>query len=99
MTSAPDEMSERLVDALNVSYGTHKGHRAAHAKGVLCGGTFTATPEAARISRAEHRQGKPHTVHLRFSNGSGDPMRSETARKIVQSSRASPGANAARSAR
>lgn len=80
MTSPPDEMSERLVDALNATYGTHIGHRAAHAKGVLCGGMFTASPDAARISRAEHLQGEPHRVHLRFSNGSGDPSAPDTAR-------------------
>jgi catalase len=80
MTSASDDMSERLVDALNASYGTHRGHRAAHAKGVLCGGTFTATPDAARISRAEHLQGMPHSVHVRFSNGSGDPTAPDGAR-------------------
>src|SRR5438874_950677 len=38
------DLSERLVDGLNASYGTHPGHRAAHAKGVLCAATFTPTP-------------------------------------------------------
>src|SRR5947208_330 len=52
-----DDISEQLVDALNASYGAHPGHRAAHAKGVLCAGTFVASPEAARISRAPHLQG------------------------------------------
>ena len=30
----------------NGAYGVHPGHRAAHAKGVLCAATFIATPEA-----------------------------------------------------
>ena len=67
------DLSERLVDALNAAYGVHAGHRAAHAKGVLCSGTFTATPAAAALSRAAHFQGAPVRVHVRFSNGAGDP--------------------------
>jgi catalase len=70
--SEPD-LSEQLVSALHASYGEHAGHRAAHAKGVLCAGTFTATPEAARLSRAPHLQGEPLPMHVRFSNGAGDP--------------------------
>src|SRR6476646_2090020 len=54
-------------------YGTHPGHRAAHAKGVLCAATFTATPAAAGLSRAAHLQGEPLRAHVRFSNGNGDP--------------------------
>jgi len=68
-----DDISERLVDGLNASYGRHPGHRAAHAKGVLCAGTFVAAPAAARISKAPHLQGRSHQVHVRFSNGGGDP--------------------------
>ena len=68
-----DDLSERLVDALGVSYGVHPGHRAAHAKGVLCGATFQPTPAAASLSRAPHFQGAPVRAHVRFSNGSGDP--------------------------
>src|SRR5688572_23263058 len=30
------DISERLVDSLNTTYGAHAGHRAAHANGVLC---------------------------------------------------------------
>jgi catalase len=80
--SAPSdpEISERLVDALNASYGRHAGHRAAHAKGVLCAGTFTATPGAAGLSRAPHLQGATHRAHVRFSNGSGDPNAPDGAR-------------------
>jgi catalase len=66
-------VSERLVDALGTLYGTHAGHRAAHAKGVLCAATFTATPAATALSRAPHFQGASHRAHVRFSNGSGNP--------------------------
>jgi catalase len=67
------DLSERLVDGLNGAYGVHAGHRAAHAKGVLCAATYTATPEAASLSRAAHFQGAPVRAHVRFSNGAGDP--------------------------
>jgi catalase len=76
----PDDLSERLVDALGVSYGVHSGHRAAHAKGVLCGGTFHPTAAAASLSRAPHFQGAPVRAHVRFSNGSGDPGAADAAR-------------------
>jgi catalase len=68
-----EDLSDRLVDALNGAYGVHAGHRAAHAKGVLCSATFTATPAAGAISRAVHFQGEPVRAHVRFSNGGGDP--------------------------
>jgi catalase len=67
------DLSEQLVDSLNGAYGVHAGHRAAHAKGVLCAGTFTATPEAASLSRAAHFAGDPVRAHVRFSNGGGNP--------------------------
>jgi len=74
------DLSEQLVDALNGAYGVHPGHRAAHAKGVLCAATFTASPSAAAISRAVHFDGVPVRAHVRFSNGSGDPTVSDATR-------------------
>ena len=68
-----DDLSERLVDSINASYGAHPGFRAAHARGVLCAGSFVATPAAAGLSRAAHLQGSEIRTHVRFSNGSGDP--------------------------
>jgi len=67
------DLSDQLVDALNGAYGVHRGHRAAHAKGVLCTATFTAAPGAHKLSRAAHLSGEPVRAHVRFSNGSGDP--------------------------
>src|SRR4051794_13997258 len=64
---------EQAVDAINERFGRHPGARALHAKGTLCRGTFTATPEAARLTRAAHMQGEPVNATVRFSNGSGDP--------------------------
>ena len=68
-----DEISERLVDGINATYGTHAGHRAVHAKGVLCAGTFTPTASASALSRAPHFAGPSVRSQVRFSNGSGDP--------------------------
>jgi len=66
-------LAERLVDAINALSGRHAGHRAAHAKGTLCAGTFTASQQAAELTRAAHMQGDPVRVTVRFSNGSGNP--------------------------
>ena len=64
---------EQAIDAVNERYGRHAGFRALHAKGLVCAGTFRATPEAARLTRAGHMAGEPVEVTVRFSNGSGDP--------------------------
>ena len=62
------------MDALEaVNGGPHPGFRAVHAKGTICGGTFTGTPEAKQLSRAAHLQGEPVETTVRFSNASGHP--------------------------
>jgi catalase len=66
-------LAEQAVDAMGDVFGRHSGRRAVHAKGILCTGTFTATPEAAALTRAQHMQGQPVEVTVRFSNASGDP--------------------------
>jgi len=65
---------EEIVDALHaVNGGPHAGKRAVHAKGTVCRGTFTPTPEASKLSRAAHLQGDPVEATVRFSNASGHP--------------------------
>jgi catalase len=66
-------LADQAVEALNELFGRHPGYRAAHAKGTLCRGLFTATPEAAALTRAAHIQGDQVDVTVRFSNGDGDP--------------------------
>lgn len=68
-----DPLASEAVDLLHDTYGRHEGHRAVHAKGVVCRGSFTATAEAARLTRAAHMRGDPVEVTARFSNGSGNP--------------------------
>jgi catalase len=74
-----DASAREAVDLLHETYGTHASHRAVHAKGVVCRGSFSATPDAARLTRAAHMQGEPVDVTARFSNGSGNPRSSDFA--------------------
>jgi catalase len=67
------DVAERAVDAINALSGRHAGHRAAHARGTLCAGSFSAAAGAAELTSAAHMQGDPVRVTVRFSNGSGDP--------------------------
>jgi catalase len=73
------DLSVEIVDAINDVSGVHPGYRAAHAKGTLCRGTFTATAEAATLTRAAHMQGEPVPATVRFSNGGGNPGRPDGA--------------------
>ena len=67
---------DEIVDAINAINGSHPGFRAVHAKGTVCEGTFTPTPEAARLSRAAHFAAPVKTT-VRFSNASGNPHTSD----------------------
>jgi catalase len=64
---------EQAIEEIRERYGDHPRHRGLHAKGSLYSGTFTATPEGARLTRAAHMQGEPVRATVRFSNGSGNP--------------------------
>jgi catalase len=64
---------EEAVEKINERFGRHPGFRAFHAKGTLCRGTFTASPQARDLTRAVHMQGDPVDVTARFSNGAGYP--------------------------
>jgi catalase len=64
---------EQVVDGVNERYGRHPGYRALHAKGFYYRATFTATAEAARLTRAGHMQGQPVEAMVRLSNGAGLP--------------------------
>ncbi|MGH2784538.1 MAG: catalase family peroxidase [Actinomycetota bacterium] len=76
-----DTLAEDLVAAFNALFGEHDGLRAVHAKGTCCAATFTATPEAAALTRAPHMQGTPVRTTVRFSNGSGDPTAHDSGRE------------------
>jgi catalase len=66
-------LAEQLLDALDTLAGLHPGFRPAHAKGLMCSGTFTPSPEAATLTRAPHAS-KPSTpVTVRYSDSAGVP--------------------------
>jgi catalase len=65
--------AEEGLAAITARFGVHARHRALHAKGVICTSTFTATPQAASLTRAGHMSGEPIPTTTRLSNGSGDP--------------------------
>jgi catalase len=70
---------EQAIDAANRAFGRHSRSRALHAKGVVCGGVFTPSAEAAALTRAAHLQGPSVPVTVRFSNGSGNPEHADAA--------------------
>jgi catalase len=63
----------QLVDVMNRLWGVHPGFRANHAKGVATTGTFRATPQAARLSKAVLFAGGTIPVTIRFSDATGVP--------------------------
>ncbi len=73
-------LPEQIVDAIHDINGRHEGTRAVHAKGVVCAGSFTPTPGAAKLTRAAHMQAGPVRATVRFSNGSGDPAAPDSAK-------------------
>jgi catalase len=75
------DLYEQIIEAANAIYGVHPHRRALHAKGTWCEGSFTATPEAAKLSRAAHFQGDPIAALVRFSNASGDPESHDAGRE------------------
>lgn len=68
---------DQAIDAIRETGGAQPGYRALHAKGKLYRGTFTATPEAARLSRAAHLTGSAVPALIRFSSGSGNPAQKD----------------------
>ncbi|MDX6581205.1 MAG: catalase [Solirubrobacterales bacterium] len=76
------DLYEQLIAAADGIYGPSRpGTRALHAKGAWCEGTFTASPEAAALSRAFHFSGEPIAALVRFSNGPGDPEADDAERE------------------
>jgi catalase len=63
----------KLVDVMNTVFGKHEGFRANHAKGILVEGSFTATPDAAKLSKAALFSGQAIPVTVRFSDATGLP--------------------------
>jgi catalase len=71
--ATPKTVIAELVETMRTLAGSHPGFRPAHAKGIVCAGTFHASAEARRVSRAPHLQGASVPTVIRFSNASGNP--------------------------
>lgn len=67
------ERVERLLHNMQTYIAHVPGFRRAHARGIGLRGHFTATPEAAALTHAEHMQGDRIEVVGRLSNGAGNP--------------------------
>jgi catalase len=72
----PDDSSlaQQIFDTMIQLPGYNPAFRAAHAKGVVCEGTFTPSKDAATLSKAAHFQGGTIPVIVRFSDAAGDPI-------------------------
>ena len=67
------ERVERTLGNMEANIGYVPGHRRAHGRGIAFRGDFTASPEAAALTIAEHMQGDRIAVTVRLSNGDGNP--------------------------
>ena len=75
------DLYEQIVESVDAVFGGPFGERRAlHTKGSWARGTFTASPEAARLSRAAYLQGDEIATLVRFSNAGGDPEAADYAR-------------------
>lgn len=66
-------LSQQLIESLDNLFGLHPGFRPAHAKGLMCSGTFTPSSEAATLTRAPHASRPSTPVIVRFSDSTGIP--------------------------
>src|SRR5215467_3076619 len=66
-------LAQKLLDAFDKLQGIHPGFRPAHAKGLMCSGTFAPSPEAAKLTRAPHANRPSTPVTVRYSDSTGVP--------------------------
>jgi catalase len=66
-------LAQQIFDVMVQLPGNKPGNRLVHAKGIVCEGTFTATAEAATISRAAQFRGGKVPLTIRFSDAAPDP--------------------------
>jgi len=73
-TIAKPALAQQLLDAIDtLNGGQHPGFRPAHAKGLMCSGTFMPSPDALKLTRAPHASGPSTAVTVRYSDGTGLP--------------------------
>ena len=66
-------LSQQLLDVLDALSGLHPGFRPAHAKGLMCIGSFAPSPEAVTLTRAPHASRPATPVTVRYSDSTGVP--------------------------
>jgi catalase len=69
--SSPD-IAQQIAEFMAQGPSGKAHQRYIHAKGIVCEGTFQASPGAAAISRAAHFSGGTVPVTVRFSDGAPD---------------------------
>jgi catalase len=67
-------LASDLLQQFDQIFGYHSGFRAAHAKGLLLTGMFTASAEAQSLTCAPHVMRKSTPITVRFSNSTGLPL-------------------------
>src|SRR5262245_55024535 len=72
-------LAQQIFETMIQLPGNDAHFRTAHAKGVVCEGTFTASKDAPTLSKAAHFQGGTIPVIVRFSDAHGNPMIPDTA--------------------
>jgi catalase len=66
-------LTQQLLEAFDQLQGVHPGFRPAHAKGLMCSGTFVPSKEAAKLTRAPHANRPSTPVTVRYSDSTGLP--------------------------
>jgi catalase len=72
-SATPEPVIRQIVEAMRTLAGPHPGFRPVHAKGLVCSGTFRASADAPRVTRAPHFTGQSVPTIVRFANANGNP--------------------------
>ena len=72
-SATPEPVIRQIVEAMRTLAGPHPGFRPVHAKGLVCSGTFRASADAPRVTRAPHFTGQSVPTIIRFANANGNP--------------------------
>jgi catalase len=72
------QLADDLLTQMDAIFGLHPGFRPAHAKGIMLSGTFTPARDAASLTRAPHITRESTPVTVRFSDGTGLPLISDS---------------------
>jgi catalase len=72
VTACAQDLALQIGQLMSQRPSAKQGLRFAHPKGIVCSGTFEASPGAASISRASHFRPGSVPVTVRFSNAAPD---------------------------